>query len=105
MNRLPPEEFGDPVDLPEGVHHGGHTAYGRHGCRCRYCVQYRRLYDKWARLNAAAGLREEKRSARDYLAWRGIQVYGPGPFRRNPIRLAQIVAAYFNDDLAAWREQ
>lgn len=104
MNR-DTEEYDDPVELPEGVHHGGSTAYGRHKCRCRHCVKYRRLYDQMTRYRHAAAVKATKVGARDYLAHRGIQVYGPGPFRKNPRALAKLVAAYFGDDLELWTEK
>lgn len=103
MNRTR-EKFAEPVELPDGVDHGGHTAYG-HGCRCGYCVRFRRLYDQMTRYRTAVRTSRRKRGARDYLAHRGIQVYGPGPFLKNPLPLARLVADYFGDDLAIWERQ
>lgn len=102
MNR-DTEVFAAPVELPEGLHHGGATAYGRYKCRCRYCVKWRRLYDQMLHFRRAAEVKVQKRGAKDYLAHRGIQVHGPGPFYKNPYPLAKLVAKYFNDDLTNWK--
>ena len=94
-------EFADPVDLPDGIHHCGPTAYNLYKCRCRYCVTWRRLYDQKVHAQNARARMAKRREARDYLAFRGIQLNGPGPFGRSPRRLALIVADYLGDDLDA----
>lgn len=96
------EVFADPVELPDHLHHCGSTAYDKYGCRCRYCVIWRRMYDQMARYRSSAAIKRRKTGARDYLAHRGIQVYGPGPFRKNPLPLARLVANHFGDDLSLW---
>lgn len=101
MNRST-ETFDDPVELPDGVEHCGPTAYNRYKCRCRYCVLWRRMYDRVKETKRQARRVQLRDGARDYLAYRGVQVFGPGPFRRNPLPLARILAAYLGDDLDMW---
>lgn len=96
------EVFSDPVNLPDGVDHCGPTAYNRYGCRCRYCTMWSRLDSRARYVQTQAQRVRQRDGARDYLANRGIQVFGPGPFRKNPLRLAQIVANYFGDDIRLW---
>jgi hypothetical protein len=96
------ETFAGPVELPEGVEHCGPTAYNKYGCRCRYCTTWSRLYQQAKAARQYNSLVKRRDGARDYLANRGIQVFGPGPFRKNPLRLAQIVAEYFGDDIRLW---
>ncbi len=94
------EEFDDPVDLPPGVFHAGQTAYGpAYRCRCRYCVKWRRMYDQLRESKSAQARMVRRRGYLDYLAFRGIQVNGPGPFKRSPRALALIVAEHLGDDL------
>lgn len=101
MNRST-EVFAEPVDLPEGVHHCGPTAYNKYGCRCRYCVTWSRLYQRAQEARRTDQSRRRRQEARDYLAHRGIQVWGSGPFRKNPLPVARMVADYLGDDLEAW---
>jgi hypothetical protein len=96
------ETFPDPVPLPEGVHHCGPTAYNKYKCRCRYCATWSRLYQQARQARRTEQERRRRRLTRDYLAYRGIQVYGSGPFRKNPLPLARVVAAFLGDDLDAW---
>lgn len=100
MNRKN-ETFADPVELPEGVEHCSASAYNRFGCRCRYCVIYRRLYDSAARYREKARKMPYQPSAKAYLESRGVLVFG-GPFKSRQLILARIVADYFNDDLKEW---
>lgn len=95
MNR-DDEAYEDPVELPEGVHHGSLRAYNAHKCRCRYCVRYRRLYDSMDRYRKTSRRRD---GATAYLARRGVYLSGRGTFSRSPGRLAQIIAEYLGDDL------
>jgi hypothetical protein len=97
-----PQDFREPVDLPEGVSHCTPTAYGTYKCRCRYCVTWRRMYDQIRHHRDKEERQTRKRDCRDYLAHRGIHVYGSGPFRNRPERLARIVADALGDDLEAW---
>lgn len=101
MNRST-ETFADPVELPGGVDHCGPTAYGKYGCRCRYCVTWSRLYQRAREARRTEQTRQKRRGCRDYLAYRGIQVWGSGPFRKNPLPLARVVARYLGDDLDMW---
>lgn len=94
-----------PVDLPDGVDHCGPRAYNAYGCRCRYCLTWRRLYDQAARYRTQAKRVARRDGARDYLAHRGIQTFGPGPFRKNPLPLARVIADYLGDDLELWTER
>jgi hypothetical protein len=96
------EEFADPADLPAGIHHCTPTAYNRYRCRCRYCTTWSRLDSKARYVQTQAHRVKQRDGARDYLANRGVQVFGPGPFRKNPIRLAELVAGYFGDDIRLW---
>ena len=102
MNR-DTREYDEPVDLPDGVDHGGSRAYTL-GCRCRYCVKFRRLYDQMARYRTSARNHTRKTGARHYLAHRGVQVWGPGPWFKNPLPLARLVAEYLGDDIELWTE-
>lgn len=101
MNR-DTEVYADPVELPEGIHHGGSRAYAQHRCRCRHCVQWRRLFSQMTYWKSRTDRIVRRLAARDYLASVGIQVYGRGPFRKNPHRLARLIADHLNDDLDAW---
>jgi len=94
------EEFAEPMDLPEGVQHCGSTAYGL-GCRCRYCVKWRRMYDQITYWKQAPRRRTRSEAALRYLAHRGVAVTH-GPFKKRPGVLAQLVANYFYDDLRVW---
>jgi hypothetical protein len=96
------EEFADPVDLPAGVHHCTSTAYNKYRCRCRYCTTWSRLYQRAREARRTETTRRQRRMTRDYLAYRGIQVWGSGPFRKHPLPLARLVARYLNDDLDQW---
>ena len=96
------ETFPDPVELPEGVFHCGPTAYNKYGCRCRYCATWSRLYQRAREARRTETTRRKRRAVRDYLAYRGVQVWGSGPFRKNPLPLAQMVARYLGDDLETW---
>lgn len=104
MNRNS-EDFPDPVELPEGVHHCGPTAYNKYKCRCRYCATWSRLYQRAREARRTETNRRRRRMARDYLAYRGIQVWGSGPFRKQPLPLARIVARYLGDDLDDWLDR
>lgn len=101
MNRSK-EVFADPVQLPEGVHHCGPTAYNRYKCRCRYCCTWRRLYDRNIDLRNRVTWSASD-AARAYLTSRGIAVWG-GVFNKRPQVLARIVAGYFMDDLGEWKK-
>lgn len=96
------EEFDDPVELPDGVHHCGPTAYNTYGCRCRYCVKWSRLSASVRHYKGQGERLKRRREVRDYLALRGIYIAGPGPFKRNPTMLATIVANHLGDDLEVW---
>lgn len=96
------EEYADPVDLPAGVHHCSPAAYNHHGCRCRYCVQWRRLYDRALYYRNNPVRWSTKDAAHAYLTHRGIAAYS-GRFKHQPQILARLVANYFNDDLNEWR--
>lgn len=99
-----PEEYPAPVDLPEGVWHCTPNAYNHYKCRCFYCSTWSKLYQQARQQRRQQLIIERRQFARDYLARRGIQVYGSGPFRRNPTPLARIVAKYLGDDFDAWAD-
>lgn len=101
MNRSK-EVFADPVELPPTVDHCGPQAYNVYKCRCKYCVTWSRLYGRAKDARRYATVVRERDGYRDYLASRGIQLVGPGPFRKNSRNLARLVAQYFNDDLSYW---
>ena len=98
------EEFADPVELPEGVHHATQTAYGpAHRCRCRYCVKWRRMYDQLRDARERAARTEYQGAARAYLIHRGVLIYD-GPLKRRPLILARWLASYLGDNLEDWKE-
>lgn len=94
------ETFAAPITLPEGVDHCGPRAYAL-GCRCRYCVTWRRLYDQVTYWKEAPRRRSRREAALSYLAHRGVAVTH-GPFKKRPGTLAHLVANYFLDDLRVW---
>jgi hypothetical protein len=98
------EEFDEPVELPEGVHHGGSTGYVGHSCRCRHCVTWSRMYAQIRYYKAHNERLKRRREAQDYLMLRGVYLAGPGPFKRVPTKLARLVADFLGDDLDQWLE-
>lgn len=90
------------VQLPPSVPHGTPNAYNHYECRCGPCTAWRKTYDA-DRIRRRTLERHSRRDAcREYVREKGLRFYGPGPFRRNPIHLAQLIAGYLNDDLAQY---
>lgn len=59
MNGPKPHDPRPPVDLPDGVKHGGFTAYQDYGCRCEACQGHARDYAK--RIYQARRLRQARK--------------------------------------------
>lgn len=97
-NRGVRQPYRDPVRLPDGVEHGSPSAYNKHRCRCAPCFEWRRGYDRMKRERAALLRKERRMTDREYLLTRGIELWGPGPFSRNPTVLANIVRRYLGDE-------
>ena len=85
--------------LPEGISHGGPTAYNRHRCRCEFCKAWRKGYDNARAKSRGIRQLKEDDAVREYIRSKGIRFYGPCPFRRSPRVLATMIADYLNDDL------
>lgn len=91
-----------PVQLPPTVRHGTANAYGHYGCGCDKCHNWRVGYDTDRTATQAWLKLVRKDGAKEYLRARGITLVGPGPFRRDPLQLARLVARWQNDDIETW---
>ena len=88
--------------LPPHIGHGTATAHGHYRCRCEDCRRWRREYDRPRRRNQVEWQRNRREACRQYVWSKGLRFYGSGPFYRNPVRLAVLLAEYLNDDLTAY---